>query len=144
MVDTKEKEDFAAFLNAWVEDPLGCRQVLLRYRELLEATAGVQLSYHCRPGVSYSMRARGSEQNSRELFVLVDVVDDDPSSRWLSVCFYADLVTDPDEIGDWVPGGLGGEDASCFNYDEQSAETEAYIADRLKEAAAAATRPGAK
>ncbi|MDE5879203.1 MAG: hypothetical protein K2G99_04150, partial [Desulfovibrio sp.] len=74
-------------------------------------------------------------QQGRELFVLVDVVDDEPESRWLSVCFYADMVSDPDEQGDFVPQGLLGEDALCFNLDEDSADMRDYIAARLAEAA---------
>ena len=86
--------------------------------------------------MSYSLRARHERQQGRELFVLVDVVDDEPESRWLSVCFYADMITDPSELGDYVPQGLMGEDACCFNLDEDDADMRAYIADRLREAAA--------
>ena len=70
--------------------------------------------------------------------MLVDVVDDEPESRWLSVCFYADMITDPDEKGDYVPEGLMGEDACCFNLDEDDAAMRAYIAARLAEAVRAA------
>lgn len=139
-----EQEEYGAFLDQWQTDPLGAKKVLLGYKALLEGMEGVSLSYRCRPGVSYSIRARGCGQTNRELFVLVDVVDDEPAERWLSVCFYADLIQDPEELGDWVPQGLGGEDACCFNYDEESASQEAYIADRLREAAAKACQKGAK
>ncbi len=144
MADEKELEEYASFLKEWVVDPINCKDVLLRYRAFLEAVPGVELYCRCRPGVSYSLRARGAGQTGRELFVMVDVVDDDPANRWLSVCFYEDLVTDPEDLGDWAPEGLNGEDAHCFNYDEPSSEMEAYIAARLKEAAETASRPGAK
>ncbi|MDO5537006.1 MAG: hypothetical protein Q4F72_05720 [Desulfovibrionaceae bacterium] len=143
-MDMNEQAAFDSFLKDWEVDPLGAKKVLEGYRALLAGMEGVSLKYHCRPGVSYSIRAKGKGQTGRDLFVLVDVVDDDPAERWLSVCFYADLITDPDELGDWVPEGLGGEDAACFNYDEASADMEAYIADRLKEAAAKACQDGAK
>ncbi|HIW00004.1 MAG TPA: hypothetical protein H9894_02290 [Candidatus Desulfovibrio intestinipullorum] len=142
-MDTAAQE-FAAFLNEWTTDPCGAKDVLLRFRDLLAGIEGVSLSYRCRPGVSYSIRATGKAQSKRELFVLVDVVDDDPASRWLSVCFYADLITDPEEKGDWVPEGLFGEDANCFNYDESDPAMEAYIAERLRESAAAACTDGAR
>lgn len=138
------KEEFDAFLESWTVDPCGAKKVELAYRDLLAAIPGVELDYKCRPGVSFSLRARGKAQQSRDLFVMVDVVDDEPDNRWLSVCFYADLVTDPDEKGDVAPEGLNGEDAACFNYDEEDPAMEAYIAARLREAAAAATTPGAK
>ena len=51
---------------------------------------------------------------------------------------------DPEEKGDWAPEGLNGEDACCFNYDEADEAQEQYIADRLREAAANAGKPGAK
>ena len=136
--------DFEDFLAGWNEDPCKARSVLLKYRDLLGGREGVELAFRCRPGVSYSLRAKGACQKERELFVLVDVVDDDPANRWLSVCFYADMVTDPEELGDWVPGGLGGEDAICFNYDEESADMAAYIERRLEEGIAASLKDGAR
>lgn len=139
-----EKRDYEDFLADWGEDPCGAKAVLSSFRGLLGGREGVELSYRCRPGVSYSMRARGSAQKERELFVLVDVVDDDPANRWLSVCFYADMTTDPKELGDWVPGGLGGEDALCFNYDEESADMAAYIEKRLEEGIASSLKDDAK
>lgn len=139
-----EIEEFDKFLQSWTEDPVGAKPVLEGYRELLAGLPGITLSYKCRPGVSYSIRATGKAQTTREFFVMVDVVDDDPAARWLSICFYADVVSDPDELGDWVPQGLGGDDADCFNYDEESDAVQAYIAERLKEGAANACKDGAK
>lgn len=127
-----------AFLEGWTLDPLNARATFLDYRALLADVAGVSFDFKGRPGVSYSLRARHEKQTGRELFVLVDVVDDEPESRWLSVCFYADMITDPEERGDFVPQGLMGEDACCFNLDEDDADMRAYIAARLREAAASA------
>ena len=136
----ESREEFDAFLDGWTVDPCGAKKAEISFRDLLAAVPGVELSYKCRPGVSYSLRARGCAQpEGRDLFVMVDVVDDEPDSRWLSVCFYADMVSDPEEKGDIAPEGLGGEDACCFNYDEDDPVMAAYIADRLREAAAAAT-----
>ena len=69
--------------------------------------------------------------------VLLDVVDDEPASRWLSICFYDEMVSDPGEKGDFVPGGLMGEDARCFNVDELDEDLVAYVAERIREAGAA-------
>ena len=131
-------QELDAFLEGWTVDPLNGRSTFLPYLHLLAAVPGVSFEFKSRPGVSYSLRARHEKQQGRELFVLVDVVDDEPESRWLSVCFYADMITDPSELGDYVPQGLMGEDACCFNLDEDDADMRAYIADRLREAAAKA------
>ena len=69
-----------------------------------------------------------------------DVVDDEPEARWLSVCFYADMVNDPDELGDFVPSGLMGKDACCLNLEEDDPAMRDYILARLGEAAASAAK----
>lgn len=125
-------------VQAWQSDPLNARAAFLAYRDYLAGLENVSLEFKARPGVSYSLRARNAAQTRRELFVLVDVVDDEPESRWLSVCFYADMIQDPDELGDYVPAGLMGEDACCFNLDEDDDAMRAYIADRIAEAARSA------
>lgn len=129
-----------AFLQDWTADPLNAKAAFSEYRAALAACADVSLTFKSRPGVSHSLRARHAAQHDRELFVLVDVVDDDPAERWLSVCFYDDLVTDPDDKGDMVPGGLMGEDARCFNLEADDSAMRAYIRARLEEAAANAGR----
>ena len=48
------------------------------------------------------------------------------------------MITDPLELGDFVPRGLMGEDARCFNLDEEDDAMRAYIADRLRESASKA------
>ena len=90
-------------VQAWQSDPQNARAAFLAYRDYLVGLENVSLEFKARPGVSYSLRARNAAQKRRELFVLVDVVDDEPESRWLSVCFYADMIQDPDELGDYVP-----------------------------------------
>lgn len=119
----------------WRQDPLHVKPAFKAWERFLADLPGVSLEFKARPGISYSLRARHAAQKTRELFVLVDVVDDEPDSRWLSVCFYADMVSDPGEQGDFVPQGLLGEDAICFNLDEDAAEVRDYIAARLTEAA---------
>ncbi|MBQ7738098.1 MAG: hypothetical protein IJT59_00365 [Desulfovibrionaceae bacterium] len=126
-------ENLDSFLDGWEIDPLNAKPAFTQYRQILSQD-GVSLSFKARPGVSYSLRAQHINQTKRELFVLVDVVDDEPESRWLSVCFYADMVSDPKEVGDFVPQGLMNEDAICFNLDEDDSDQQAYIAERLQEA----------
>lgn len=132
MSPNKEIQDF---LDAWTTDEIEAKKAFMEYGKLLSTTPDVDISFRARPGISYSMRAKNRAQKKRDLFVLVDVVDDDPDNRWLSVCFYGDMVTDPDGLGDTVPDGLEGEDAICFNLDENNPETREYIAKRIKEAA---------
>jgi hypothetical protein len=128
-------EKMQEFLASWTEDPLQTKDAFTEFLAFLSAQEDVECSFKARPGVSYSLRAGHPAQEKREFFVLVDVVDDDPQHRWLSVCFYNDMVTDPDELGDFVPDGLMGEDALCFNLDGEDAPMRAYIGARLAEAA---------
>ena len=65
---------------------------------------------------------------------MVDVVDDDPADRWLSVCFYGDMITDPDEEGDLIPEGLLGQDGYCFDADDPDPDKAEYLAARIGEA----------
>jgi hypothetical protein len=124
----------SAFLDSWTVDPNGIKPVFTAMYEYLRTRDRVSLEYKGRPGVSHSLRARHAAQNKRELFVLVDIIDDEPGARWLSVCFYADLVTDPEEHGDVVPGGLMGDDACCFDLDSPENNIERYMLQRLQEA----------
>lgn len=133
-------EEVKEFLASWKNDPIKARDAFTAFYEYLHDLAETSLDFKARPGISYSLRAKRNGQTKRDLFTLVDVVDDDPDNRWLSVCFYADLVNDPDEAGDFVPQGLLGEDALCFNLDEDDPEVRAYIMERLKEAAANALK----
>ena len=126
--------ELIAFLDGWSADPINAKSAFGQYKEILEKAPGAELEFVARPGVSYSLRGKKKGGN-RPVFALVDVVDDEPDNRWLSVCFYADLVTDPDEAGDFVPQGLLGEDALCFNLDADDPAMREYIARRLVEAA---------
>ncbi|MBQ7617312.1 MAG: hypothetical protein IJS50_00395 [Desulfovibrio sp.] len=123
-----------SFLENWQIDPLKTKKALVAYYDLLRGPS-VSFEFKARPGISYSLRARHAAQvKPRELFVLIDVIDDEPNERWLSVCFYADLVTDPKDLADFVPKGLLGEDALCFNLDADDQNLRNYVAERLSEA----------
>lgn len=128
-------EEITQLINNWQSDALGLKPVFLKYYDFLANNPELEINFKGRPGVSYSLRAKNKSQKKRDLFTLIDVIDDDPESRWLSICFYADLVTDPEETGDFVPEGLLGEDAICFNLDENNVRLEKYIFDRIAEAA---------
>lgn len=127
-----------AFLAEW--EPCDSKTAFLTFRQTLEALNDVELGFKARPGITYSLRGSHPKQQGRDLFVMVDVIDDDPEQRWLSVCFYDDMVTDADEQGDWVPQGLMGEDARCFNVDEADEVLVEYVAARIAEAGAQAAK----
>lgn len=135
-----DKDERKNFLSEWWTDPINARPVFERYAAYLDSQPDVVTEFIARPGISYSLRAKNKNQKDRELFALVDVVDDEPQNRWLSVCFYADMITDPEDVGDFVPEGLLGSDAMCFNFDEDDKHASDYIAERIKEAAASAAK----
>jgi hypothetical protein len=70
----------------------------------------------------------------RPIFVLVDIIDDDPDHRWLSACFYADMITDPEEKGEVIPAGILGEDGYCFDLYAYDPKMVSYIGKRIDEA----------
>lgn len=134
MSSNKAPQEIITFIDEWTSDTNQIKRAFIRLKDHLEQMKGVSLSFKGRPGVSYSLRAQHSSQKTRELFVMVDVIDDDPDNRWLSVCFYGDLITDPDEQGDLVPEGLAGDDGYCFDVDEWDEEILGYLEKRLDEA----------
>lgn len=129
------------FLDQWTDTAEQNKQVFVLLKSHLEKKATIQLEFIPRPGVTYSLRATHPNQKKRSLFVMVDVIEDEP--RWLSVCFYGEMITDPDERGDYVPEGLLGEDAVCFDVESYDESTLAYIKERLDEAYLAGSKEGA-
>ncbi|MBU0946163.1 MAG: hypothetical protein KJ804_17120 [Proteobacteria bacterium] len=120
------------FIEEWREEPGNNKEIFLHFRDYLSQKEGVSLDFISRPGVTYSLRAVHADQKGKDLFVMVDVIED--ASRWLSVCFYGDMITDPQEKGDFVPGGLLGEDAVCFDLEERDEGLIRYVEARLDEA----------
>ena len=62
----------------------------------------------------------------------------DPGGPWLSVCFYADAVTEPRDLGNLVPSGLLGEDGHCFDVEHPDGDLQRYVLERVREAMSAA------
>lgn len=133
-------EAVQAYLGKWQADP---KQVRPFFEHLLESLCdpAIEMEFVEREGVSASLRARVFSQGAApgtalgELFCLVDVVED-VDGRWLSVCFYADTVSDPDEHGNLVPQGLLGEDGYCFDVEVPDPVLEVYVLERVGEARA--------
>jgi hypothetical protein len=99
---------------------------------------GARFEFQQRPGVSYSIRLKHEHQTDRPLFAMIDVIDDDPSQRWLSVCFYGDMIQDPEQMGDLIPEGLLGSDGYCFDITGSDASIRDYVGQRILEACDAA------
>lgn len=126
------------FVAEWKDNDSKTRQAFVELMDHLKGLTDTTLDFDARPGVTYSLRPRHAAQDKRPLFAMVDVIDDDPEDRWLSVCFYGEMVTDPDDAGDMVPEGLLGEDARCFDLYEYDAGDVAYVKERLTQAHASA------
>lgn len=127
-------KELTAFIEQWQETESGTKKAFTQILEHLQSMDGVSLTFNARPGVSYSLRPKHDNQKERSLFAMADVIDDDPEQRWLSVCFYGDMITDPDEMGDLIPEGLLGSDGYCFDLDEHDESAVEYLKTRLSEA----------
>lgn len=130
------------FLAAWPPAQAGLKRALLTLREWATALPGAALSFVARPGVSHSLRFDLDPRpagRARQVFFLVDVVDDG-GELFLSVCFYEDEVSDPQELGNAIPQGLFMETGYCFDVDGYDDEQMAYLKARLAEAHQSAGR----
>jgi hypothetical protein len=132
-------KEIQQFLDAWDHDSLKTKAVFRDLHRALLQMDGARLEFHERPGISYSLRGIHKNRSDRPLFVMIDVIDDDPEQRWLSVCFYGDTIQDPDELGDLIPGGLLGSDGYCFDITEADKPLAAYVRRRMQEAYTAVT-----
>ena len=133
-----------AFLSQWTDNARQTKKAFHRLQDHLVRKPALAFEMVARPGVSYSLRAKHGRQNQRPLFAMIDIIDDDPDQRWLSVCFYGEMISDPDEIGDFVPEGLLGEDAHCFDIEAWDDHLMTYVMARLDEAYDKATREPAE
>ena len=135
-IDENEFLEMSGFLEAWENDPQKMKQTFLKVTDKLRTTEGTKFNFISRPGVSYSLRAslKNRHKKSQSLFALVDIIDDDPDNRWLSICFYKEMVTDPDELGNLVPKGILGEDGYCFDLYKDDPSLSSYVECRIEEA----------
>jgi hypothetical protein len=123
-------------LKTWIDDSRRIKEAFTFLSSTLARLPGVSLDFHSRPGITHSFRAFGQDTGKRagRLIGLVDIVDDDPNNRWLSICFYSNTVSDPQEAGNLLPGGLLGEDGYCFDLFEYDDEFLSYLEKRIAEA----------
>ena len=120
---------------AWPDDQKDLWAVFRELTEAAQSLPGARLSLVSRPGVSHSLRAALDRPSSpRPVFFLVDVVVSEADPWFLSVCFYEDEITDPDELGNAIPQGLFEETGYCFDVEELEPDLNAYLKQRLAEA----------
>ena len=125
-----------AFTDGWEGDVSQVKDVFGQLHGKLQTIENTVLSFKARPGVSYSLRAGkylGDDQPPR-LFALIDVIDDDPENRWLSVCFYDGTVSDPDQLGNLIPQGILGDDGYCFDVNEGDKGLVPFLLQKIDEA----------
>lgn len=130
------------FLQQWPAAQAGLKRALTTLRAWAEALPGATLAFVARPGVSHSLRFDLDPKpagRQRPVFFLVDVVAS-AGELFLSVCFYEDETSDPDELGNAIPQGLFMETGYCFDVDDYDEAQLTYLHARLQEAHAAAGR----
>ena len=134
--DKKDHAEMVALLHEWTNDPGRVKVAFLGLVEKLVRKENISLSFNPRPGISYSLRAyvRENGHKGHVLFALMDIVDDDPEKKWLSVCFYGGTVTDPGDKGNLIPAGILGEDGYCFDLYEYDETLISYLKQRIDEA----------
>jgi len=125
-------QDLQTFIDNWADTPEQTKRAFLRLKDYLASKSDTSLDFLPREGISYSLRAVHANQKRRPLFVLVDVIEDQP--RWLSVCFYESMITDPEERGMFIPAGLLGQDAVCFDVMKYDDDDLRYLESRIDEA----------
>lgn len=130
-------QEVEKFIKEWPESPEQNKQIFIRLKDFLRAKSGMVFEYVPREGLTYSLRAKHENQKNKPLFAMLDVIEDSPLAVGL---LYGDLITDPDEAGDYVPEGLLGEDAVCFDLEEFDESAIKYVEARLEEAYTAASK----
>ncbi|MFC1533815.1 hypothetical protein ACFL7M_10670 [Thermodesulfobacteriota bacterium] len=132
----KKLDPISDFLKTWDKDPGDVKKAFSKLQHKLTIMENSRITFISRPGISHSLRAsiRTGEHDNNRLFALVDIIDDNPTERWLSVCFYEDSITDEEELGNLIPKGILGEDGHCFDVFEYDETLLLYLEKKIKEA----------
>ena len=134
--DENEYQDMCNLLDEWTNGPQHIKNAFIKFKDNLLKKENITVNFISRPGITYSLRATVKEnpQVDKPLFAMMDIIDDDPENRWLSICFFGEMISDPEDNGDFVPGGLLGADACCFDFEEDDNSVFQYIQQRIDEA----------
>ena len=126
----------ADILQNWKNNTRGVKAAFLRMLEKLTSVENSHLTFKSRPGISHSLRTsiRLPDHKRDRICTLIDIIDDDPRSRWLSVCFYEDAITDDKGLGNLIPKGILGENGYCFDLFEYDEELLVYLESKIDEA----------
>jgi hypothetical protein len=142
-MSTQPEMSLTEFLEQWPAAEAGLKKSLLAYRGGVLDMPGVGESFLPRPGVSYSLRwdlDPRPQGRGKPLFAMADVVPLGQDELMLSLCFYGDDISDPEELGNFIPGGLYGENGHCFDLEGDDPDLVAYCLKRAAEALDAARR----
>ncbi len=125
-------KELELFIKVWADSPEQNKKAFVRLKDYLASKPGVNIDFLPRTGITYSLRAVHENQKTKPLFAMVVVIED--QLRWLSVCFYSGMISDPDEKGVFIPEGILGDDAVCFDLEEYNEDEIQYIEARFDEA----------
>ena len=131
----KDYEEMSGLFENWFHDPSDVKGVFIMLAGHFSSKEGSLFTFTARPGVSFSFKAFVNHGSGEDrLFGLVDIIDDDPENRWLSVCFYDETITDPRGAGNLIPEGLLKEDGYCFDLFEDDGSMISYMNRKIDEA----------
>ena len=69
-------DELETFLAGWEDDAQKVKKSFVLLRNYLADKADLSFIFKARPGVSYSLRAKHTLQTKRELFVIMDVIEE--------------------------------------------------------------------
>ena len=121
-------------INQWEDSKSQTKKTFIIIMDYIAKMKDITLEFKERPNISYSVRLKHKNQKNRSIFTIIDIIDDDPKERWLSICFYENMINDPKDLGDMIPEGLLGEDGYCFDFYEYNKENIEYIKERFDQA----------
>lgn len=125
------------FLRDWGLDSLEVKRLFSQLYKLLQGCPALTLHWDARPEVVYSLRAALKEAKSPGIsgdVALIDIIDDDPEERWLSIRLNAELIGCCHKEWEILPGGLSGHDALCIDVDENEEGLSDYLVELFEDA----------
>ncbi|OQY01346.1 MAG: hypothetical protein B6I26_04695 [Desulfobacteraceae bacterium 4572_130] len=118
----------------WKDSKAQTKKAFMIIMDYIIKMKDISFEFKARPKISYSLRLKHKNQKNRSFFAIIDIIDDEPNQRWLSICFYEDMINDPKDLGDMIPQGMMGEDGYCFDFYEYNEKNIEYIKKRFDQA----------
>lgn len=132
-----ESTTFEEIFRNWPENQKGLYKAFARLTDQAQNQPECTWKLLARPGISYSFRAApadGPPSRKRPVYFLVDIVISQADPWFLSVCFYEDEISDPEDLGNPIPQGLFQETGYCFDVDDFDPRQLEYLEERMIEA----------